>query len=59
MAPAVIHPEARTGAAIAGALLLALPALDVLLGAAMPGLVNFAVAAFGVALIAFSQKLSP
>jgi hypothetical protein len=53
----MIHREARTGAAIAGALLLALPALDVLLGAGSPGLVNFAVGGFGVALIALSRKL--
>jgi hypothetical protein len=49
--------QARTGGAIAGALLLALPALDVLLGAASPGLVHFAVASFGAALIAVSRKL--
>lgn len=49
--------EARAGGVIAGALLLALPALDLLLGPASPGLVNFAVGAFGVALIAFSRKL--
>ena len=53
----MIHREARTGGAIAGALLLALPALDVLLGAASPALVNFVVAGFGVALIALSRKL--
>lgn len=53
----MIDREARTGGAIAGALLLALPALDVLLGAASPGLVHFAVAGFGVALVALSRSL--
>jgi hypothetical protein len=48
---------ARTGGAIAGALLLAIPTLDVLLGAASPGVVHFVVAGFGAALIALSQKL--
>ena len=57
MAPAVIHREARAGGTIAGALLLALPALDVLLGAAMPALVNFVVAGFGAAFIAGSRNL--
>ena len=51
--------EASTGGAIAGALLLALPALDILLGAASPGLVHFAVGGFGAALIAFSRKVQP
>ena len=49
------YREARTGGAIAGGLLLALPALDVLLGAASLGLVHFVVAGFGVALIALSR----
>jgi hypothetical protein len=49
--------EARTGAAIAGALLLALPALDLSLGAASPGFVHFAVGGFGVALISLSRYL--
>ena len=53
----MIHRGARAGGVIAGALLRALPALDVLLGAPSPGPVNFAVAGFGVALIALSQKL--
>jgi hypothetical protein len=55
----VIQQEAKTGGAIAGALLLALPALDVLFGASSPGLVHFAVAGFGAALIALSRHLQP
>jgi hypothetical protein len=53
----MIYREARTGGAIAGALLLALPALDLLLGATGPGFVHFAVAAFGAALIGLSRYL--
>ena len=49
--------EARTGAAIAGGLLLALPALDLLLGGASPGFVHFAVGAFGAALIGLRRYL--
>jgi hypothetical protein len=52
-----MYREARTGGAIAGAVLLALPALEVLLGAATPGLVHFAVGGFGAALIALSRNL--
>jgi hypothetical protein len=38
-------------------LLLALPTLDVLLGAATPALVNLVVAGFGAAFIAVSRNL--
>ena len=47
--------EARTGGAIAGGLLLVLPALDASLGAAGPSLVDLVVAGFGAALIALSR----
>jgi hypothetical protein len=53
----MIHRQARTGAALAGALLIALPTLDVLLTAASPAPVKFVVGGFGVALIALSRKL--
>jgi hypothetical protein len=51
------YQEARTGGAIAGALLLGLLALDVLPGAASPGLVHFTVAGLGAALIALARNL--
>lgn len=54
---AMTSRDARTGGAIAGGLLLAMPMLDVLLGAAGPGLVHLAVGGLGVALIAFSRNL--
>lgn len=53
----MIYREARTGAAVAGALLLSLPALDVLIGTASLGFVHFAVGSFGLALIGLSRHL--
>ena len=51
----MIYREERTGGANAGALLLALSALDVLLGATSPGFVHFAVAGTGVALMVLAR----
>jgi hypothetical protein len=53
----MIQREARTGGAIAGGLLLAIPALDVVLGAGSLSLVHLAVAGLGAALIALSRNL--
>jgi hypothetical protein len=46
--------DARRGAAVAGAVLFAVPVLDVILGAGSPGLVHFLVGTFGAALVALS-----
>jgi hypothetical protein len=48
------YREARRGAAIAGGLLLSMPALDLLLGTGTPGLVHFIVGTFGATLLALS-----
>jgi hypothetical protein len=48
------HREARRGAAIAGGLLFAMPAMDVLLGTGSLGLVHFIVGSFGATLVALS-----
>jgi hypothetical protein len=48
--------EARRGAAIAGAVLFALPLLDVMMGTGRMGLVHLLVGTFGVALIALAGK---
>ncbi len=48
------YREARRGAAVAGGLLLSMPALDVLLGTGTPGLVHFIVGTFGATLLALS-----
>ena len=50
------YKDARTGAAIAGAVLFAMPMLDVLLGVASPGAVHLIVGTFGAALIALSGR---
>lgn len=44
--------ETRTGAVIAGATLLAMPAADLALGTGMPGLVHLVVGMLGAALFA-------
>jgi hypothetical protein len=51
------HREERTGGVIAGAVLLALSALDALLGAGSLGLVQLVVGGFGATLIALSRSL--
>jgi hypothetical protein len=46
--------EARRGAAFAGAVLFAMPLLDVMLGLGKMGLVHLLVGTFGVGLIALA-----
>ena len=48
------YREARLGAAIAGAVLFAMPVLDVVLGIGKPGAVHLVVGTFGATLIALS-----
>jgi hypothetical protein len=48
------YKQARGGAAIAGALLFAMPVLDVFLGVGTPGAVHLIVGTFGAMLIALS-----
>lgn len=48
------YKQARQGAALAGALLFAMPVLDVLLGAGSAGAVHLIVGALGAMLIALS-----
>lgn len=50
------YREARRGAAIAGAVLFAMPVLDVLVGVGTPGAVHLIVGTFGAMLIALSGK---
>lgn len=50
------YRDARRGAAIAGAMLLALPVLDIAMGAASAGVTHFVVGAFGASLIALSAR---
>jgi hypothetical protein len=49
------YREERAGGAIAGAVLLALSALDVLLGASSPGLVHFVVRGFSLGVFTARQ----
>jgi hypothetical protein len=51
------YREARRGGAIAGALLLAMPLVEVLYGMATPGPVHFVVGSLGLALVAISGRL--
>ncbi|MGH8631524.1 MAG: hypothetical protein ACREU7_12290 [Burkholderiales bacterium] len=46
--------EARAGAALAGAMLICLPAIELLWGRGMPGAAHAITAIFGVALLASS-----
>ena len=46
------HREARRGAAIAGAILFAIPVAEVMLGLGSPGPVHFIVATLSVGMIA-------
>ncbi len=46
------HREARGGAAIAGAILVAMPILEVALGVGVPGPLHFIVGMLGAALLA-------
>jgi hypothetical protein len=48
------YRDAKRGAAMAGAMLLALPVLDLAMGVANAGVTHFVVGAFGAALIALS-----
>lgn len=48
------HRNARRGATVAGALLLAMPVIEVGLGLGTPGPVHFLVALLGIALLAMS-----
>ena len=52
-----MQTRSHQGAVIAGGLLLAIPVLDILLGAASPGFVHFVVGAFGAGLIVISRNL--
>jgi len=52
------YREARRGAAIAGAVLFAMPLVEVLYGLASPGPVHFVIGSLGLALIAFSGRES-
>jgi hypothetical protein len=51
------YRSARRGGAIAGALLLALPLIEVFFGFGQPGPVHYIVAALGVSLLALSGRL--
>jgi hypothetical protein len=48
--------DAKRGAAIAAAVLFAMPLLDVLLGTGTPGVVHLIVGTFGATLVALSGK---
>lgn len=49
---------ARRGAALAGALLAAMPVLDILLGGGVPAVVRAIVGLCGLALLVFSSGVS-
>lgn len=51
------YREARRGAAIAGAVLFAMPVIEVFYGFAAPGTVHFVVGTFGLALVVLSGRL--
>lgn len=51
------YREARRGAAIAGAMLLGMPLMEVAYGMASPGPLHFVVGSFGLALIVVSGRL--
>ena len=51
------YKEARRGAAIAGAVLFAMPTIEVYYGFGSPGPVHFIVATLGLALLALSRRL--
>lgn len=51
------YRDARRGAAIAGAVLFAVPLIEVLYGLAAPGPTHFIVGALGVALVGLSGRL--
>ena len=51
------YKEARRGAAIAGAVLFAMPVIEVFYGFAAPGAVHFIVGSFGLALLALAGRL--
>ena len=50
------YRDARRGAAMAGAMLLVLPVLELSMGAASAGATHLVVGAFGTALIALSAS---
>jgi len=51
------YRDASRGAAIAGAVLVAMPLLEVLYGFGSPGLLHFVIGSFGLALVALSGRL--
>jgi hypothetical protein len=51
------YREARTGAAIAGAVLLAMPTVDVLYGMSGAGPMHFLVGSFGLAMVVAAGRL--
>jgi hypothetical protein len=51
------YRDARRGAALAGALLFALPLVEVLYGLGTPGPTHFVVGVFGAALMGLSRRL--
>lgn len=51
------YRDARRGAAIAGAVLFAMPLIEVLYGLAAPGPTHFIVGALGLALVGLSGRL--